>query len=447
MPQPVVAQRDTDHDSVPVVPITVLMRASRSQPLPRAARIIFWLSAVVAVALTAQLFFFAVTADARWAIAPSKEFFVPHWCPLGWIEAESRARAGANVYTFVAREPVSGTDPDPFLYAPPFLLAPRLMFAITSNLTLLRVGWLLLQVLTTLTTYVLVAASVGGAAGTRMIWLVPAVWVAPALLIGLQIGNPHVSVLAAAIAGVLLIQSSRWVAGSGLLAAAITVKLFPAVLLVYFAGQRHWRAVAGSIAWLAALSIVAVLLFGPRVVTDYIGALPTIQDGSSVIQFTENRDIAPSNHSVLGATRKLAAIGMEQFTTRRSQLIQTAYGVGIVILALVLGWRASKGPPHGPDLMTVLIVCLALLNLASFRSPFLPDAYAFVGTVWLCTLLLARLDALGWKPVVAFIIGWIGMAPIWGGNTAPPEPFTLVVVFSLIVQVGVFALNLRSARL
>jgi hypothetical protein len=39
------------------------------------------------------------------------------------------------------------------------------------------------------------------------------------------------------------------------------------------------------------------------------------------------------------------------------------------------------------------------------------------------------------------------MAPIWGGNTAPPEPFTLIVVFSLIVQVVVFALNLHSARL
>jgi hypothetical protein len=423
------------------------MLATRSQPLPRAARIICLLSTVVAAAFTAQLFVFAFTADSRWAIAPSKEFFVPHWCPLGWMDALSRAQAGASVYTFSLREPVSGTDPDPFLYAPPFLLVPRLLFAITGDLTLLRVGWLLLQVLTTLTTFVLVAAAVGGVVGTRMMWLVPTVWVAPAFLIGLQIGNPHVSVLAAAITGVLLIRSSRWVAGSGLLAAAITVKLFPAVLLAYFAGQRQWRALAGSIAWLAALSIVAVLLFGPRVVTDYIGALPTILDGSSVRQFTENRDIAPSNHSVLGATRKLAAIGMEQFTTRRGQLIETAYGVGIVILALVLGWRASKGSQHGPDLVTVLIVCLALLNLASFRSPFLPDAYAFVGTVWMCTLLLARREGLGWKPVVAFVIGWIAMAPIWGGNTAPPEPFTLIVVFSLIVQVVVFALNLHSARL
>ena len=71
----------------------------------------------------------------------------------------------------------------------------------------------------------------------------------------------------------------------------------------------------------------------------------------------------------------------------------------------------------------------------------------FVGTFWLCTLLLARVGSPRWQSVGAFVIGWLVMAPIWGGETAPPEPFAIIVVFSLIVQAAVFALNLHSARL
>ena len=196
--------------------------------------------------------------------------------------------------------------------------------------------------------------------------------------------------------------------------------------------------------WLAILTTLSVLWFGARVVTDYIAALPGIQSGAAVAAFTENRDIAASNQSIYGATRKLAAIGIDRFTPARGQMIQTLYGGALFLLALVLGLRGHRGA-HS-DRLTHAIVCLALLNLASFRSPFLPDAYAFVGTFWLGTLIVARSDAFDWRVLTFFVVLWMAMAPIWGGLDVPPEPYVLIVAFSLIVQASVFALNLHSAR-
>ena len=65
---------------------------------------------------------------------------------------------------------------------------------------------------------------------------------------------------------------------------------------------------------------------------------------------------------------------------------------------------------------------LALLNLGSFRSPFVPDAYAAMGTTWLLTLLVAaRTDrAIGWRslapllaivPLSLVVDGFIPMSP------------------------------------
>ena len=58
---------------------------------------------------------------------------------------------------------------------------------------------------------------------------------------------------------------------------------------------------------------------------------------------------------------------------------------------------------------------LGVLSLASFRSPFVPDAYGLVGTLWLLTLIAAERR----RPVE-----WIGLV-VAGG------------VFSIVVDGGV----------
>jgi hypothetical protein len=89
-------------------------------------------------------------------------------------------------------------------------------------------------------------------------------------------------------------------------------------------------------------------------------------------------------------------------------------------------------------------VWLGLLNLASFRSPFVPDAYALVGTLWLLTLLAAEGH---WRTTGRLALAVAGAATfvVLDGNVLPDPVPSWIVMGSLVVQLSMIALNLVAA--
>ena len=84
---------------------------------------------------------------------------------------------------------------------------------------------------------------------------------------------------------------------------------------------------------------------------------------------------------------------------------------------------------------------LALLNLGSFRSPFVPDAYAAMGTIWLLTLLVAgrsesKIDWRSLAPLSAVIL----LSLVVDGFI-PAQPPTWVVLLTLANQLLMLGLN------
>jgi hypothetical protein len=91
---------------------------------------------------------------------------------------------------------------------------------------------------------------------------------------------------------------------------------------------------------------------------------------------------------------------------------------------------------------------LALLNLGSLRSPFVPDAYALVGTVWLGTLVVAGLErrTIGIAAVAAVL--WLAFTRVFDGllPDGVPAP-TWMLVASLLIQVAAVSVNVVAIRM
>ena len=99
---------------------------------------------------------------------------------------------------------------------------------------------------------------------------------------------------------------------------------------------------------------------------------------------------------------------------------------------------------------------LALLNLGSFRSPFVPDAYAAMGTIWLVTLLVtgrseerrgpdmrkhvppAPLRELGWRSLT-LLLAIVPLSLIVDGfiATNPPAWIAAITLANQLLMLGI----------
>ncbi len=403
----------------------------------------------IAATFTIQLAVFMHDPQRReWSVRPHSDFYAAHACLRGPLEAAERASRGENAYAISS--PTAGAraslTTDAFLYSPAFLLVPRTLMLIGDDFVALQRVWFAVQAVTTLAALLLVATYVGGPYGTRAIWAIPFFFFVPPFLLNLQIGNVQITVLAAAMTGAVLLYSGRVKTGSALLALAIIAKLFPAVLVAYLVGQRRWRVAAWTAGWCALLTLASVALFGPNPLRDYLAALPAISNGSSpgTAIWTDNLWLAPSNHSIYGATRKLVALGVSFVTPQIERNVQSVYGIAVLAFAVLVGAITRADSNDERTRLGQVIVWLALLSLASFRSPFLPDGYAYVGTLWLVTLVQASRLNVTWQDAVALAGAWILLTPIYGGEDVVPRPFRLFVAITLMTQGLVIAASVGA---
>ena len=128
----------------------------------------------------------------------------------------------------------------------------------------LRPVWFALTALLLGAAYLAAAAWIGGKAGWRMGLLFPLFWLSLPVQAGLQMGNFHLPMVALSVLAMLAFARRRTALGGALLAFAVAAKLSPAVLLVYLAVRRRWRALAWTAGFGALLVAMTWLVFGAQ---------------------------------------------------------------------------------------------------------------------------------------------------------------------------------------
>lgn len=276
-----------------------------------------------------------------------------------------------NVYYFAAHEVISGRDPyqrsigewTPYLYPP--LLAELLVPLALLPLPLAAYFW-----------FVINAVSIGAAAWMSAVLATQAAarsdaWrallAACALLVILRfvldnfnLGQVNLVVAGFAVAHVYLYARNRKLLSAIALVLAVSIKLTPALLLVYHVAKLRLKFAAGCVALLTAISFASFLPFGANGVDAFR------EVSNRTVKNEQGYDFAYSgNQSLHGAVLRLtnAAIGDLQ---RRSPVNTVTLTICIVILLLSIfaGTRAQSELAAAAP----LFCCLVLLSPLSWKA-------------------------------------------------------------------------------
>ena len=218
--------------------------------------------------------------------------------------------------------------------------------------------------------------------------------------------------------------------GGSLLGFSIVSKIYPGMLGILLAVDRRWSGIVWTAAWAAAFALAAFLWLGAAPFVDFVRyQVPRIQSAEAFFWITQP-EMAPVNYGIHGLVLKLRALGLPGTGASAASLAASAYTIGLVAIAVAAAIRLGRARAEQPDAERSRLrqaqVWLALLNLASFRSPFVPDAYALVGTLWLLTMVAAEGH---WRPVERVLLVIAALATtlvLDGGVVTAPVPAWIV---------------------
>ena len=270
---------------------------------------------------------------------------------------------------------------DVFEYPPPFLLLPRALRLAAPDFLAHRMLWFGLNGALVLAGLIVVARALPPAAATRALLLVPIVFASVPTLSTLQKGNVQVAIVALAMMGMLLIERRRPAAGGALLAFATLSKLYPALLGLYLLVERRGRAIVWTAAFGVAFTLASLADVGVAPFQAFLGHLPGLLSGEAFPAF-RNPPARAINFSIPGLVFKAGLFGLPWGTFAAAKLVGWIY-TAVACTAIVVAARRPRPAASLPALW------LAILVLATLRSPFLPQAYAAVPPLWLATLLFA----------------------------------------------------------
>lgn len=397
--------------------------------------------ALASLVQTGRLAAHMTDPEAPWFVTTTDPFWAKHQCFSAYVYAADLHRQGEpNVYDaahYPGLNPAAKPYPtvenlapyveDPYQYPPHFLLLPTLALGLTNDFLVIRTVWFALQATLFLAVAAWLAVQVGGRAGTVAALLIPAVFVSPAALHNFQYGQFHLATLCLAVGAMLAFARNRSAAGGAMLAAAIGAKLFPAVLLIPLALQRKWRALAGTAVAGAALTVLALAVLGPApfvAFADY--HLPRLLGGEAFAfadAWPEVRDaLVAGNVSPWALVTKLEILGVPGVGPALAKPANWLYSLLVLVVAVVAARRVR-------DRSGAAQVWLALLTLASLRSPGAWGDYVPVASLWLLTFLAAetagrpgRALALGAAAALLFFLPGVLPTPV-----LPPVAVTMTL--------------------
>jgi alpha-1,2-mannosyltransferase len=374
--------------------------------------------------------FMADVHRVEYSIKPDEEFRRSHSCFSAYAESARFADEGQqNIYERALYIPSGGQRSigplkvDPFHYPPPFLLLPEALRVVAPDFWDLRRLWFAMQALTLAAAVVGLAGWIGGMQGGFALLAGILVLASPHTAATLQQGNFQITAIALALVAIVLLMSGLTATGSGLLAYAALAKIFPGVLVVPLIAARRWRLLAWIAAAGAVLVVLTVVVIGMRPFQDFVStALPDISSGAAFPQ----ADVPAQsrvNWSAYGETVRLRQLGVSWLTAPRGLMLTQLYGLAVVALAAWVGWKRRFDLSVGADRLALLQVSLALVSLASFRSPFVGVVYGSIGTLWAIGLTAASMPTEARRAAwfTGFVIlawsTWLLPAP---GMPAPP---------------------------
>lgn len=418
---------------------------------PRGLRILAALSAPLALVQLARLAVFMVAPAATgcsWL--PASDWEIRHSCVSAYYVAAELADSVANVYD---EKLYSAADDDParprkarmigpfrvdtYEYPPPFLLLPRALRLLAPSFDAFRSLWFGLNGGFILFALVALARALGRTTGTRALLLSPLVWLALPTLSTLQKGNVQAAVVAASMLAMLLFARGRNVAGGALLAFVTASKLFPGLLGVYLLARRQWRAAAWTFAFGLLFTLLTLLDLGWAPFAAFLDHAPGLLSGESFPAF-RNPAATAINLSVPGVVFKLKFFGLPGLSFGASKLVGWIY----TLIATAAVWMAGRrGTRAGGE----PLAWLAILLLATLRSPFLPQAYAVFPPLWLLTLLAAE-RAPDPRRLAGVLAAWAALNIYWPTDwPLDPRWLSLLILVPQALTFALAAIALRRA--
>ena len=412
-------------------------------------KVIATVSALVALLVVARLAVYIVDpAQVSFSLIPSSDWEVRHSCVSAYVVAGDAVATHPNVYddalysapnddpTAIRKPLMLGTFKiDVFEYPPQFLLLPRGLLLLAPAFLDQRMLWFALEGGVILLALLVVARFIGPTAGTRALLLSPLVWAAVPTISMLQKGNVQGAIIAMSMVAMVLFERRRFALGGLLLGFATVSKLYPGLLCLYLLARRQWRAAAWTAAMGVALSVLTVVDFGWAPFTAFLQHFPGLLGGEAFPAF-RNPSAMAINMSIPGLAFKLKLFGVPGMGFAAAKIIGWIY-TPIALAATVVAARRLQTTPEKP------LVWLAVLTLATLRSPFLPNAYGVFPALWLLTLLAAtyvpRGRALAWT-----LAGWATLSIYWAVDW-PVDPRIKALV-NLLPQVLMVVLAVLALR-
>ncbi|HEX3682340.1 MAG TPA: glycosyltransferase family 87 protein [Bryobacteraceae bacterium] len=408
-----------------------------------ASSLLFLVVALAALARTAGVaWFMADASHPQASVYWFDRFYKAHSCYSGYWRAAEVARAGVpNLYDtahyngFIDRR----FQVDEFLYVPQFLILPRIGLALGGDFYKIRAAWFAFEAALLFAATLALCRWIGGAAGRRAALLLAALWLSSPILATLQIGNYQVAAIALSMLAMVSFERGRPALGGALLAVA-AFKLFPALLCLYLAGARRWRAVGWTIAFSLLYCLIAWLWMGGQPFVAFLHYdLPRVVSGDAW-PFLADPRVTAINDSIPGLVLKLKAFGVQGMTRSLENIVGWVWTAIVVILAVLAGRRS-------PQLSRLERVCcwLALLALAAFRNRFMPDMYGLVAPIWLWTFIAAAAIAAAapstWRNAIWLAFAWLALSAVLPFHGIPFVANTRLLV-STVSQLLAIALCL-----
>jgi hypothetical protein len=406
------------------------------------------LGTVGAVAQLGPLSLFMIDAQrVERSMQPSDPFRTRHSCMSSYAEGARFASAGSvNIYDLALYQPrhIGPLQVDPYHYPPPFLLLPQALRVVSPEFGAFRALWFALQLLLVIGAFVAAAIWIRGVAGATVLAGGALVLAMPAVLFALQQGNFQVSAPPLAALSFALLLSGRLRSGAAILAWTAVAKIFPGILVVHLVAARRWRALAWVAAGGVVLLVLTVLVQGTRPFHDFVThAVPSISDGTA-FPHTERPPVAPSNWTVYGLTVRIRNLGASWLTQPVGLSIASIYGVLIIAVAAFAGWRRPLRIDTGSGRLIVLQVAVALVGLASFRSPFAGAQYGSFST--LCLLALLAAGTASYRDARLWLLALVLYGVIvWSIPSPANAPTTMWLLVSGGLLLATVALNLWVA--
>lgn len=247
----------------------------------------------------------------------------------------------------------------------------------------------------------------------------------------LYIGQVTIIMLALLVGAWWCIREDKPILGGILIALSIWIKIFPAVIVVYFLINRQWKPMFGIVMGIIGFGLLQILISGPDVLIDYQKVLLELfvvgQDGNNF-----------KNHSILGFSSRLFLETYKSHELFISQLMFSLvrWGLSLIILVTTIFLIYS---PNNQDVKrfdlsyTMILITAVLLSSTVWMSGLvflyfgyivalkygekIPGVKLIVLASYLMVVVFHFID-LGLNreglPALVLSLGFYGMLALWG---------------------------------